>query len=153
MVSTGWLMRRSVAKVEADFTGEINSERRWRIAIHEAGHCVAARLMGLPVVAASVAPDDAYAAFPDDLGAPSMVALMAGAVAEGLVLGDYDGHGVSDDCARWTLLMDEAGDDDALWAFVADLLLPHEASIIRLAAALMDAQTLDQGEIDALLSQ
>lgn len=76
----------------------------WRVAVHEAGHCVAARLMGLPVVGASIEP--AFCDFPDDLGAPSICALMAGAISEALVLGDYAGHG--DDCARWTTLMADA---------------------------------------------
>ena len=124
---------------------------RWRVAVHEAGHCVAARLMGLPVVAASCSPDHAYADFPNDLGARSIVALMAGAVAESLILGDYHEHGVSDDCARWTALMDEAGDYAALWAFTFDLLVPHQGLLMRLSTALWHAQTLDRAHIDALL--
>jgi hypothetical protein len=127
---------------------------RWRIAVHEAGHIVAARLMGLPVVAASAEPGDAYADFSDRCGVHSIVALMAGAISERLVLGGNDEHGVSDDCARWTRLMDDAGyDDEASWAWTFALLAQHVDVIERVAAALMDAQTLDQGEIDALLAK
>jgi hypothetical protein len=130
---------------------------RWRVCLHEAGHCVAARLMGLPVSAASAELDDAYADFLDDCGARSIVALMAGAIAESLVLGDYDRHGVADDGARWTALMDEqrivGRYDDALWAFTFDLMRPHEDLIERVAIELMAAQTLDCDAIDALIAQ
>jgi ATP-dependent Zn protease len=126
----------------------------WRIALHEAGHCVAARLMGLPVSGASVEPDNAYADFPDRCGVHSIVALMAGAISERLVLGGNDEHGASDDCARWTRLMDDAGyDDEALWAWTFALLAQHVDVIERVAAALLHAQTLDQAEIDALIAQ
>jgi hypothetical protein len=56
----------------------------WRIAIHEAGHSVAARLMGLPCGAASIVAPDPHAMFARNCGAESIVALMAGAISEAL---------------------------------------------------------------------
>ena len=75
VVSMGWLTRKLLAKVMDDQLSLADAKLAWRIALHEAGHSVAARLMGLPVNAASAKLHDAYADFPDDCGMHSIVAL------------------------------------------------------------------------------
>jgi hypothetical protein len=76
---------------------------RWRVAVHEAGHYVAARLMGLPYGGASVVEPDPHAMFARDCGVHSVVALMAGAISEALVIGGYDSVGVTvwSRCSRY----------------------------------------------------
>ena len=126
---------------------------RWRVSIHEAGHCVAARLMGLPCGSASIVEPDPHAMFARDCGGESIVALMAGAVSEALVHGDYDEVGVEVDWERASALMDALGHDDgdALWAWTFDLLEPHVGVIERLATKLFHAGWLDGDAIDAVL--
>ena len=113
--------------------------------------------MGLPGCGgASAVEPNAYAVFPHGCGAHSIVALMAGACAEQLVLGAYDNVGVTDDWRLVTALMDGMGVSDggeALWTYTNELLVLYEDLIVRVAAELMHARSLDGGEIDALLAQ
>jgi hypothetical protein len=133
----------------------MDDDLRWRIAVHEAGHSVAARLMGLPCGAASVWPDP-LAEFSRSCGEHSVVALMAGAVAESLVLGDYDEIGVMVDWRRASARVVDLGHFDggaALWAWTFDFLAPHQRLIERVATELMDAPWLSGDQIDALLAE
>ena len=113
--------------------------------------------MGLPDCGgASAVEPDAYAVFPHGCGAHIIVALMAGACAEQLVLGAYDNVGVTDDWRLVTALMDGMGVSDggeALWTYTNELLAPHQGLIVRLADALLHAQTLNGDAIDALIAQ
>jgi hypothetical protein len=123
------------------------ADRAWRIAVHEAGHCVATRVLAWS--GSTLVPPQ----FGDNSAAPSILALMAGAGAEALILGDCDRRGVSDDWARWTELMDYLGVGDCgalLWAYTAELLAPHQGLIVRLAAEIW-ARSLDADEIDAVM--
>ena len=126
---------------------------RWRVCCHEAGHAVAARLMGLPCGAASVWPDP-LAEFSRSCGEHSVVALMAGAVAESLVLGGYDEVGVMVDWNRACARLEGLGHFDGgefLWAWTFDFLAPHLRLIERLAIKLFHARWLSGDEIDALV--
>jgi hypothetical protein len=55
-----------------------------------------------PVIcgSASIVEPDPHAMFARDCGAESIVALMAGACGEGVMLGDYDRIGCKTDCSR-----------------------------------------------------
>jgi hypothetical protein len=120
----------------------MDDDLAWRAAIHEAGHLVGAKRMGLP----------AY--FPIDCGVESVVALMSGAIGESLILGDYDEVGVEVDWARVCARLERLGyfdGGDALWAWTFDLMREHEGVIVRVAAALMGTRWLDGDEIDALM--
>jgi hypothetical protein len=111
--------------------------------------------LGLPSGGASIEPD-AYAEFAGDCGAASICALMAGAVAEGVVLGGYDSVGLKEDWRRATERLRRLGYDDGgamLWGWTIDLLHEHEDMIVRLATELWRASWLDQAEIDALLAE
>jgi hypothetical protein len=92
--------------------------------------------------------------FARDCGGESIVALMAGAISEARVLGDYDEVGVEVDWERASALLDALGHDDggdALWAWTFDLLEPHEGVIVRLATKLFHAGWLSGAAIDALV--
>ena len=128
-------------------------DRAWRVAVHEAGHSVAARLMGLPCGGASCWPDP-FAEFSRSCGEHSVVALMAGAVAESLVLGDYDEVGVMvdwDNASARLLDLGHFDGGDALWLWTFEFLAPHQRLIERLAAKLFHARSLSGDEIDALV--
>jgi hypothetical protein len=133
----------------------MDDDLHWRIAVHESGHAVCARLLGLPSGGASIEPD-AYAEFAGDCGAASICALMAGAVAEGVVLGGYDSVGLKEDWRRATERLRRLGYDDGgamLWGWTIDLMREHQDQIVRLATELWRASWLDQAEIDALLAE
>jgi len=127
----------------------------WRVAIHEAGHAISARLLGLPRCGgASVEPDNAYAVFAEDCGSHSVCALMAGAAAEAIMLGDFDPAGLMVDrelAAAEMACVGVADGGEALWEFTFDLLAPYESLITSLAAELWRAGSLEGGEIDALM--
>ena len=111
--------------------------------------------MGLPCGSASIVEPDPRAMFARDCGGPSIVALMAGAISEALVLGDYDDVGVEVDWKRASVRLERLGcdDDDARlwWRYTTALLEPHVDVIVRLAGALMDPRLLSGDEIDALV--
>lgn len=85
-----------------------------------------------------------------------MVALLAGAVAESLVLGGYDEIGVMVDWDNASALLVDLGHfdgGDALWAWTFDFLAQHLDLIARVADALWDLKALDGCEIVALLAE
>jgi hypothetical protein len=128
--------------------------RDWRIAVHEAGHCVAARLMRLPRCGgASIIEPHARADFPTNCGAASICALLAGACAETIMFGDFDRGGSEADWERARQRLARCGyaDGEALWDFTIDLLRPHLSLLRRVAIKLRRAQVLDGGEIDRVV--
>jgi hypothetical protein len=135
----------------------VDDDLRWRVSIHEAGHCVAARLMGLPCGSATIVAPDPHAMFARDCGAPSIIALLSGAIAESLLLGDYDDVGVEVDWERASARPDALGcdgdDAELWWCYTASLLEEHRGLIERLATELFHAGWLSGYQIDALLAQ
>jgi hypothetical protein len=127
--------------------------RDWRIAIHEAGHLVAARLLWLPGCGgASIIEPHAHADFPANCGPPSICALMGGACAETIMLGDYDRVGVTSDSARIRERLARYGADGGeLWHYTTNLLRPQRGLLTRVAIKLRRAQVLDGGEIDRIV--
>ena len=118
----------------------MDDDLAWRAAIHEAGHLVGAKRMGLPCGGGRLDPPVAY--FPIDCGVESVVALMSGAIGESLILGDYDEVGVEVDWARVCARLERLGyfdGGDALWAWTFDLMREHEGLIVRLATKLFHA--------------
>ena len=123
----------------------------WRACIHEAGHAVGARLLGVPSGMACLKPRP-HADFSHKHGAASICAIMAGGAAERLVFGDF--IGVVTDRRNATPLMNALGVDDggsALWGWTCAILAPHLDLIFRVANVLWDLKALDGDEIDALL--
>jgi hypothetical protein len=119
----------------------------WRVAIHEAGHAVVARLLQLPDCGeASITPG--FATFSVDHGPASICALMAGAAAEITLFGDHDHQGNSAD-AKLVERFD--GDTDALWNHTLDLTQQYRSLIARVAIRLRRARTLDAAAIDRIV--
>jgi hypothetical protein len=132
-------------------------EREWRIALHESGHCVIARVLGLPRCgSASIIEPDAGAYFSLDHGERSVIALMAGAAGEQVVLGDFDEIGVRIDRERWEQRLERHGYDDggaALWDRTLALVREHLGRIQWLAMHLEYAQELDGPAIDRIVAR
>src|SRR5262249_44829583 len=119
-----------------------------RVAVHEAGHAVASRLLRLPSGAAFLAPP--HVEFAIDQGAASVCALMAGAIGEILHFGDYDRTGITVD---WQRACARLGDSDgrALWDYTLDLLRPHAGLVKYVAVRLERARSLDGATLDAIV--
>ena len=113
------------------------ADRAWRIRVHEAGHAVGARLLGLPRCGAAIIVEPyAKAVFDCGCGERSVIALMAGTAAETIVFGVCDPIGFSNDWRRVTGALKRAGDDGGvamLWAQTMGLLRPHGGLIRRVA--------------------
>jgi len=123
-----------------------------RISIHEAGHAVAGRLVGLPSGDAFL--DPPHAEFAIDQGAASVVALMGGAIGEVLHFGDYDATGIRVDWERAEERLAHLGYEDggaALWAYTHDLLAPYAGLIKCLAVKLERDLVLDGAVVDRLI--
>jgi hypothetical protein len=125
------------------FASQATVAREWRIAIHEAGHCVAARLMRLPRCGgATIIEPHARAAFPTNCGPASICALLAGGIAETIMLGDYDRGGSKCDWERARERLERCGYADgggALWVYTINLLCPHLSLLKRVAIKLRRA--------------
>jgi hypothetical protein len=134
-------------------------DRDWRIAIHEAGHVVIARVLGLPDCGeASVIEPDAHALFCLDHGAPSICALFAGAAAEVELIGDHDAEGCGIDMERAREHLEDLGYTDggsALWAYTLDLVhdVRHRSLIACVASKLRRAQMLDGAALDEIVAR
>lgn len=134
-------------------TMDIDAAREWRRAVHEAGHAVAARLLGLPNCGdACVEPGDAHARFPCDDGDKSVVALMAGSCAELEIFGDYDRAGCRADAGRVGARM-AFGDHSALWHYTIDhMVKPHVGLISFIAHRLACERVLEGPVIDGIFA-
>jgi hypothetical protein len=133
----------------------MDDERAWRISIHEAGHAVCSRLVGLPSGCALVGETQAYARFRREWSAAGVAALMAGVAAEVAVFGGYDRTGCKTDMEHAEMRLVALGyDDDAaaeLWGWTLDLMREHLDTIMRLATRLFCARSLSGDQIDALI--
>jgi hypothetical protein len=127
----------------------------WRISIHEAGHAVCSRLVGLPSGCALVGETQAYARFRREWSAAGVAALMAGVAAEIVVFGGYDRTGCKTDMEHAEMRLVALGYDDdgsaELWRWTLDLMREHLDTIMRLATKLFLARSLSGDEIDALM--
>jgi len=124
-----------------------------RIAVHESGHAIVARLLSLPGCGgAFLAPP--HAIFPTNHGAASICALMGGAIAEVLHFGDYDRVGITIDWKRASRRLRRLGYTDngqALWTYTFGLLHPYAGLVKLVAAKLERARMLDGATVDALV--
>ena len=127
---------------------------RYRVAVHEAGHAVAARLLGLRCGEAAIAPR-AYARVPVDLGAPSICAIYAGSIAEALAFGSYD-PAYEGDRKLAEERLERLGYSDGgeeLWRYTVRLLRPRLGLIMVLALRLDHAGTLDGAALDRIVAR
>jgi hypothetical protein len=134
------------------------ADRVWETAVHEAGHAIAGRILGLRCGGASVIEPGAHARVYVDDGAASVCVGMAGAVAETIMFGSFDAAACGIDRGRWTrrlhrLGYSEGGGGAALWRHTVALLKPHRSAIVRLATELACVGMLDGDEIDDIVAR
>jgi ATP-dependent Zn protease len=126
------------------------------VAVHEAGHSVIARVVGLRSGRATLSDHDgvARAYFADDGSLNNVVAVLAGRAATEVILGrasDYD-CSIDDDIAKRMLAAKGFvgfGMRTKLYDARA-LIRQHRAAVERVARALLVRGTLSGDEIDAL---
>jgi ATP-dependent Zn protease len=160
----------------------LQANSRAAVAVHEAGHAVVARVLGIPAYDVTIVEGD------DLLGAASFdnpvydwsredgskikaannfaSAAYAGVAAEREILNsgvtsDSDDHRKAQDCLAWAGAVKGAsfvGDDRFdrheanLRKKAAALVHQHRSAIERLASALLERETLSGAEVDALLN-
>lgn len=126
-----------------------------RIAIHEAGHCVVARKLGLPGCGGvTIIEPHAFAVFSENHGAESVVALMAGAAAEVVAFGSHDEIGIRGDAEKVGQQLKLLGCTDCvpLWHRALNLARRHRVLITRVAIKLRRAGgVLDGAALDRLV--
>ena len=129
--------------------------RSWRIAIHEAAHCIVARKLGLPHCGeATIEEPEPHAHFPIDHGARSIAALLAGACGEVVAFGDYDRVGIGADWERASARLERLGYDDnglALWHWTVGAVRQHNGLITWCAVHLEHYRVLDGDSIDRMV--
>jgi ATP-dependent Zn protease len=135
---------------------------RLEIAVHEAGHSVVARPLGVRSGRATMCDHDgvARAYFSDREGVMSVMAILAGRAATQVILGCADDHGCSIDAAKALRLLLADGFRSSWYArYVRNYLLDdtrllireHRSAVEAVANALLERETLTAGEIDRLM--
>jgi hypothetical protein len=129
-------------------------DRDWRISIHEASHACIARVLKLPRCgAAFVDEPDAHAEFPVDHGAASICALMAGAAAETILLGNFDEVGFTTDREKLNYWIERHGcDGETLWDHTLAMVRENIRCIEFIAGMLSRHRVLDGPSIDRVVA-
>jgi hypothetical protein len=136
------------------------TELELEIAVHEAGHAVIARVLGLEGGAATLVADEsgrAQAAWTADNSIKDIMASLGGRAATEVLLDRASDEGCSFDDERAMGLLESNGFRgcfDARRCLLGDtrrLAERHKAAIALVAIALLDRETLTGGEIDELL--
>jgi len=147
-------------------------DRRWCTAIHEASHCIVAHELGVPIYSARIGRrglaeiaglrgidatwhhhGDYRAGDPRAVVSAELMICLGGPV--GQAIHDGSEHGNDGDAQMIDELRRQFDVTDArmkrLERRTKSLLLSHWGDVIRLAAALLDAGSLEGGEIEAIL--
>jgi ATP-dependent Zn protease len=152
-------------------------EARWPIAVHEAGHAVIGRVVGMVCGDCSIMPDhnssgnvivgDPYKTWEvwEERGRyrefstvmlGRVLTFMAGTAAETVVLGKCEG-GNYDDLYQVACMLDDVYGEDReriegrLWAAAGRLVRRHREKIERVATELMARHPLTADDIDAIM--
>ena len=119
-------------------------------AIHEAGHCVAAYKLGIPLSYSKIKPDDTGATMPmrgDFKDWKNIVVTMGGEAAERLIFG-------VDETEFWRESTDfEVLGDDYDFKYVTSLLERNRHKLLTLAVELLRKRLLRGAEIKAILNR
>jgi ATP-dependent Zn protease len=133
-------------------TSDDDDQRLVEIALHEAGHAVISRLVGLPSGTATLCDHDGVARsyVQDDGGTKSALVALAGRAATEVILGTDGGCGL-DDAKAINLLNGNSYARGSLLAQARELIRQHCAAVERVAHVLLDRGTLSGAEIDRLM--
>lgn len=127
-----------------------------RIALHEGGHSIVARVLGLECGGATVADDHGRANYQDttDDSIATIIAHMSGAASEHVLIGNI-GNGIA---ADWEQIAAASGargmtqdECNRLWRVACLLVKAHETDIRVLAVELQRRGRLSGVEIDAIV--
>ena len=132
------------------------------VAVHEAGHSVIARVLGLPAGTATLCDHDGVARsyFRDDGSIANVLAVLAGRAASMELLGRACDYGCSIDDAFALRLLEAQGREPwyakivrrQVLADTRALIRRHRAAVERVARALLERETLTAAEIDKLMT-
>jgi hypothetical protein len=132
----------------------MTDDREWRTAIHESGHAVVVRLLGLKGGGATIEEPGAHATTYAINWRTAIICALGGIAAEQLVFGDYDRDGSATDrgrVERWSQRLGLGADEKtASWNHTLALLRSHKQALMRVALALKRARSLDGAAIDRL---
>jgi ATP-dependent Zn protease len=133
---------------------------RIEVAIHEAGHSVIARVLGLKAGGATIRDGNASSYFEDDGSINNVIAIVAGRAATQVILGRADDFGCSiDDDQAMTLLLADGLRSPWYARYMRKYLLDdtrllirqHRRAVEAVARALLAKETLTASEIDQLM--
>ena len=124
---------------------------REQVAIHEAGHAVISRVLGLPSYHTTItfSGDGPRSYLRDDNGTASILTALAGAAAELEILGSIC-DGSLPDLQKATRLLDGKAINQS-FEQARDLVRRHRGTIERVAQALLTSTTLDAVTLDRLV--
>jgi hypothetical protein len=132
---------------------------RVRVGVHEAGHSVVSRIVGLPSGEATIKDGEARSYLTDDHGIRSILVALAGGCAEKILLGDVVELGCKDDDAKVVRLLAANGFTDttltrrALADECRDLVRKHRGAIAEVALQLLIRETLTADELNDIVGQ
>ena len=132
------------------------------IALHEAGHAVIARVVGLKSGEAVITDRDGYAHWKADNSIRHVITLLAGRAASDVILGRTTESGYAGDNEKIMRLLEADGfrerffafdvSRDALLAHARALIRKHRDAVERVARALLERETLTARKIDKLMT-
>jgi hypothetical protein len=132
------------------------------VAVHEAGHSVVGRLLGLPCGSATIRDGHGRSWCRRDGGRNSILVTLAGRSASEVILGFASDPGCQADDDKALALVEAGGIGDRLqaWDAVTDrlgechaLIRQHRATIAMVALGLLAKGTLTGDEIDQLIQE
>jgi ATP-dependent Zn protease len=141
----------------------VNKPYRLEVALHESGHSVVARALGVRSGRATLCDHDGVARsyFSDDEGIASVMAILAGRAATLEILGRADDEGCSLDDAQALRLIEADGFRERFFAFdvrpqallahARELVRQHRRAVEAVANALLAKETLSAAEINQLM--
>jgi hypothetical protein len=132
------------------------------IAIHESGHAVISRVVGLVSGYATISDGNPRSYCRDDWGIRTVLTALAGRAAALELMGFASDEGCSADDRKALALIEADGFRERFFAFdvrreslLADaraLIRKHRSAVERVALALLERETLSGAEIDKLMT-
>jgi ATP-dependent Zn protease len=134
-----------------------DGDRRLEVAVHEAGHAVISRLVGLPSGPATIVDDRARSHCIDDNDLRSLLTCLAGRAAVRVILGYDTDRGCEADDRKVARLLQAHGFTIAkrtsLLGECRQLVRRHRGAVEAVARTLLDRETLSGWEIDQIIAR
>ena len=117
----------------------LDHRERWRTAVHEAGHVIAAALGNVPIRCVTIVPDDETLGRVRYDGPGRKSDCLAGAAAELALLGDVSASGLNSDRAQ----ADLGPFTHTVWRAVCRQMRLHRQKVVTVALTLLERPTLE----------